>query len=287
MCEQAPALHSREGAPARRSARRRVAGDRGRRGQRAAPRSPSCRHRRGRPRPGRRAAGSRPRSSARRAAPRRAGRRRAGGAPRRCATTAARASSRASAIQTRSRASALSCAGRAVERRAAVAQDDHALAERGDVLGLVRRDEHDPLVAERRIRARGSAAAARDRARRVGSSSTSSCGSPSSACASATRRRMPPDSLRMRRAGDVAEADLLEHAAHLAMARARVGHLLEDRDVVDELERRELAMKARLLRHVAEPAAHLGALARASGGIEAQQPQAPARRARARSRASA
>jgi hypothetical protein len=38
------------------------------------------------------------------------------------------------------------------------------------------------------------------------------------------------------------------------VARFALHHLLQDGDVVDELERREVAVKARLLRHVSEPA---------------------------------
>ena len=182
-------------------------------------------------------------------------------------------SSRVSAIQTRSRASALSCAGVPSNAALAVAQDDHALAQRGDVVGLVgetstiraspssetssrkrmpllgvkrggRLVEHEQLrVAEQCLRERDAPAHA---ARQL---------------ADAVSARRP-------------QVDQLEHTAHLAVACARVGHLLEDRDVVDELERRELAVKARLLGHVAELAAHRGALL-GVGGIRPSRRRRP------------
>ncbi|HVF80154.1 MAG TPA: hypothetical protein VNA28_17810 [Solirubrobacteraceae bacterium] len=133
--------------------------------------------------------------------------------------------------------------GGGVERVAARAQDDHALAERGDVLGLMGGHEHDPFVAE------------------VGyelAEAQPLLGiEPGAGLVEHEQLRVAEQRLRERDAaahptgepadaapGDVAEADQLQHAPHLAVARTGIGHLLEDRDVVDELEGGELAMKA-------------------------------------------
>ncbi len=51
-----------------------------------------------------------------------------------------------------------------------------------------------------------------------------------------------------------------------------VDHLLEDRDVVDELEDRETAMEARLLGQIAQSAADLAALV-GHAGVASEQPQ--------------
>ena len=56
--------------------------------------------------------------------------------------------------------------------------------------------------------------------------------------------------------GDLGEPDQVDDAAYLVVPRRDVGPLLEDRQVVDERERRETTGEARLLGHVAEPASH-------------------------------
>ena len=234
-----------------------------------------------------RAGGSRPRASARRA--RRAaaaGRRRGGGARRRCATTSSAPAARVVGCQTRPRASSASSRGVPANTRLAVAQHDDAPAQRGDVLGLVRGEQH------RAVLGRGARCSSRKRSRcsgsrpAVGSSRMSSRGSPSSAWASATRRRMPPDSALIAPPHDVVEPDEREHAADLVVALAAHGQLLEDRDVVDELERGEALVEAGLLGHVAEPAADRGPLARGRRGRGRAAAAGP-RRARAPWRGSA
>ena len=100
----------------------------------------------------------------------------------------------------------------------------------------------------------------------------SSRGSPSSAWASATRRRIPPESAVMRRLCDLVEADQREDPADLVVARAALGQLLEDGDVVDELERGEARVEARLLRQVARGGAGSPAAAARVGGLEAEEP---------------
>ena len=70
------------------------------------------------------------------------------------------------------------------------------------------------------------------------------------------------------------ETDRVEHPAHLVVAGMPVGHLLEDRHVVDELERRERPMEAGLLRHVAEAPPDREALV-GHVRIPPEQPQAP------------
>ena len=74
---------------------------------------------------------------------------------------------------------------------------------------------------------------------------------PSRACAISTRRRIPPDSLRIC-APASRSRPTSEHPTDLVVAGPPVGLLLEDRHVVDEVERGEAAVETRLLWQVAQ-----------------------------------
>ena len=208
-------------------------------------------------------AGSRPRASARRARRRRAARRPGADRP----SAVRQATTRTGVALARPTPHASARAGRSARAGAPLAstRPSASTTTRGHSAAtssvwwvdtrIARSSPSSESSSRKRSRCSGSRPA-------VGSSRISSRGSPSSACASASRRRMPPDSARMRLPADVGEADAREHAADLVVARPALGVLLEDRDVVDELERREARVEAGLLRHVAEPAPDLRALAR-------------------------
>ena len=67
-----------------------------------------------------------------------------------------------------------------------------------------------------------------------------------------TRRRMPPERLRIRGVHPGLEPDQGEDPAHLVVTGLAVGPLLEDGDVVDEVEGAEVAVEPGLLREVAQ-----------------------------------
>ena len=210
--------------------------------------------------PSRGASGSRPRASAARSRLPPAARRSGGAAvarapgerrPARCAgrrPTRARARARRARRGVPSKATAPSCRHTTRPHSAAtssvwcVESTTRASPTRGDELAeaqpLLRVEPGGRLVEHEQLRAAEQRLRQRD------------------APAHAARQR--PDAL----VGDVVEADRAQHAPHLGVALAAVGPLLEGRDVVDELERREVRVEPGLLRQVAEPAADLGRCAR-------------------------
>ena len=106
----------------------------------------------------------------------------------------------------------------------------------------------------------------------VGSSSTTSRGSPSSACASPTRRRCPPDSRLIRteaRSASPTASSTRRTSWDRALA---VVPLLEDGDVLDEPEGGHVRGVAELLRQVAELATHRGHLGLRAVRVAPEQP---------------
>ena len=105
----------------------------------------------------------------------------------------------------------------------------------------------------------------------VGSSSSSSSGSLTIACAMPTRRSIPPDRVR---SFALALPPRSTRSTAAATARGtRAGrHLLQQREVLDELRHREARVVAEVLRQVPEPAPDLAP--RAVGArVPAEQPQ--------------
>ena len=100
----------------------------------------------------------------------------------------------------------------------------------------------------------------------AGSSRTNSSGSPSSAAASATRCRMPPESDLIFACIRSASPTASSTRVGLAAPPVPVGVLLEHGDVVDQLDRGERRVERRGLREVAEPAPDLEPLATATAG---------------------
>jgi hypothetical protein len=165
-------------------------------------------------------------------------------------------------------------ARRPVEGDRALEQHDHARAQRADVLGLVRREEHGPRQARDQLaeaqpllRVQAGRGLVEDEQLRRAEQRLRQRDAP------AHPARERADAL----VRDVSEPDRAQHAADLLVALVARHPLLQRGHVVDELEGREVAVEAGLLGHVAEPPAHVGAL-RGVRGVAAEQPQLAAAR---------
>ena len=100
-------------------------------------------------------------------------------------------------------------------------------------------------ISRKRSRCSGSSPA-------VGSSNTRSSGRPNRAWAMATLRRIPPESLLIFLWRTSSRPTTPSTRRTSSWRDPRVGHLLEDGDVVHELERAEVLVEPGFLRHVAE-----------------------------------
>ena len=195
--------------------------------------------------------------------------RRAGRAPSSAARSAARSPTRARAARCRPR-------GRA-GRRAALRARRGRRAARPRRRTCARRPRARATRTARGCRGRARAAArARSISSRpcgsrpfVGSSSTTSSGACTSACASLTRWRMPVENVPIRREPLLLEPDLEEHLAR-AQHRGAPRQPAQLAEVHDEVARRHPARQALVLGHVADAAPQLEA---ARGGVDAEQPR--------------
>ena len=95
----------------------------------------------------------------------------------------------------------------------------------------------------------------------VGSSTMTSFGLPSSACAMPKRWRMPPENPPSFCLRTWWRLTRCSSASTVSRARLRVDEALEAREVVEQLERRDLRIDAEVLRQVAQHRAHLRGLA--------------------------